>query len=172
MRRIGGHAMNLRRHIAHHGAVHGKQRRLPAVRQYCPQLIDNRGPAPHVRSVIEDRIAEKNDVRHKISDSRYGERRAAAARLSQAYGTRRACQARSLRAAARVSLVKWTANTRQGKSARDPSRRSIRVTRRNSRGGAAARRRTEKYRICLFHSPEGTVSRLNEKYARHRGEQK
>ncbi|WP_203566264.1 hypothetical protein [Aurantimonas aggregata] len=49
---------------ARDGAVDGVQCRTPAVRQALPQLLHDIGATRNIGAVVEDRVAEKNDMLH------------------------------------------------------------------------------------------------------------
>jgi len=68
MRGRGVDLRELRRDIRRLRAVDGGQRGAPARRQQGAQLRDDVGAALGVGGVVEDRVAEEDDVRHGNGD--------------------------------------------------------------------------------------------------------
>ena len=63
---VGRQAGQLGLDILRARPVHSEQRRTPGNRQTLSKLLDYRRPARHVTGVVEDRVAEKDDVAHRM----------------------------------------------------------------------------------------------------------
>src|SRR5260370_28661246 len=75
MRGVGGEAGELLRHILARMAVNSQQGGAPGRRRAAAYLLDHRRPVGNVAGVVEDGVAEQNDVAHDALLSRPTSRR-------------------------------------------------------------------------------------------------
>ena len=66
VRGVRRHPVDLPGHLGGAGPVPGQQRRLPASGQASSEVLDDRRPAGNVAAVVEDRVAEQDDMAHGL----------------------------------------------------------------------------------------------------------